>query len=236
MNMLMRTLACAALAISVPTAALAQSAGVPVGKIIRATSEATVTVAPDQAKMLVAVVTQAPAAAAAASENAAKAEAVLAALRAALEPGAEIKTAGYSISPIQVYPREGGEPRITGYTAMNRLAVTTNEIGRVGAAIDAATKAGANSIDGLHFTLKDDTKVQAEALARAARAARARADAIASGLGVTVQEVVHAEEASSPVRPVYMEAAAMRAADASTPIEPGTVEVRAQVTVTVRFL
>lgn len=188
---------------------------------------------PDQARMNVAVVTQAPTAAAAASENAVKANAVLAAIKAALEPTAEIKTAGYTISPVHVYPPQGGEPRITGYSATNQLAVTTGDLTRVGAAIDAATKAGANSIDSVQFTMKDATQVQSEALTKAAVLAKRRAQAIAAGLGLTLGDVLQAEEANAVVRPMFMDAAAMRTADASTPIEVGTIEVRATVTISV---
>ena len=224
-----------ALLVAAPALAQSQTDVRPLVRHVRATAEATVSASPDQARMTVAVVTQAQTAAAAAAENATKANAVLAALKSALEPAAEVKTAGYTISPVHVYPPQGGEPRITGYSAANRLAVTTNDLSRVGAAIDAATKAGANSIDGVQFTLRDDTAVQAQALSRAAALARERAGAIASGLGLTLGEVLHAEEASAVVRPMFMEAAAIRTADASTPIEAGTIEVRATVTITVRI-
>jgi uncharacterized protein YggE len=205
-------------------------------RAIRATGEAVVTATPDRAEMNVAVTTQAATAEQAAAENARKTEAVLAAVRKALEPGAEVKTVGYTLAPNYVYPREGGEAKVTGYNASNTVLVTTNDLKRVGAVIDAAVGAGANNIQGLQFTLKNDATVQAEALRQAAQNARRRAEAIAAGLGVKPNGIVQAEEASAGVRPVMYEASAIRTASAQTPVEPGTVEVRATVTVAIGFL
>ncbi len=215
-----------------PTAAFGQGPPPP-PRSVRATAEATVNATPDQARMNVAVVSQAATAEQAASENATKTDQVLAALRAALEQGAEVKTVGYTLSPNYVYPREGGEPKVTGYTATNTVLVKTGDLKKVGAVIDAAIRAGANQIQSLQFTLKDDTAVQAAALKEAARLARGRADAIASGLGVTVTGVLNAEEGGATVRPIMYDASSLRTAEAQTPIEPGMVEVRATVTLTV---
>ena len=218
--------------------AMAQSAdAVRANKTIRATGEATVTATPDQAEMNIGVVTQAPTAEQASADNAKKTEAVLAAVKRALEPTAEVKTVGYTVTPNYVYPRDGqGEARITGYTASNMVHVTTGDLVRVGAVIDAATGAGANNIQGLQFSLKDDSAIRAEALGQAAQKARQQAESIGRALGVTMTGVVYAEEGGPTVRPVFYDAMEARTAAASkTPVEPGTVEVRATVTVLMSF-
>lgn len=202
---------------------------------IRAVGEATVTATPDQAEMNIAVVTQADSGDGAAAQNARKADAVIAAVRAAAGPGAEVKTVGYTIVPNYAQNRDGSEPRITGYTATNTIHVTTGDLNRVGTVIDAATKAGANSVQGLQFTLENDSAVQAEALRLASANARARAEAIARGLGVTVGRILQAEEGGATVRPYYADAMAVRTSAAKTPVEAGTVEVHASVAVTVSF-
>lgn len=219
-------------AVALAAQATAQNPNRPWQNVVRATGEATVTALPDQAEINVGVVTQAETADRAAAENARKVDAVLAAVKGVLEPTAEVKTIGYSVSPVYVYPREGGEPRITGYQASNTVRVKTGDLGRVGSVIDAATKAGANNIQGLQFTLKDDTAVRAEALAQAARKARSQAQAIATALGVVVSGIVYAEETSAPVRPLYADVMEARTAAATkTPVEPGTIEVNATVTI-----
>jgi uncharacterized protein YggE len=50
----------------------------------------------------------------------------------------------------------------------------------VGRLIDAATGSGANTVQHLRFTLKDDQAVQLQALAAAASKAQAKAQAMAS--------------------------------------------------------
>src|SRR5215216_6298793 len=99
---------------------------------IRVTGEATITAKPDQAEIDIGVVTQAQTAQDAASQNAQKVEAVLAALRKAIGAAADIKTVGYSLNPNYRYPERGGQPTITGYTASNTIHVKTGNLTQVG--------------------------------------------------------------------------------------------------------
>lgn len=215
--------------------ALAQeSAGRDVRPSIRVTGEATVKVSPDQAQIDIGVVTQAQNAQAAATQNAQKLDATIAALRKALGSDAEIKTISYSVSPNYRYPREGGQPTITGYTASNTVQVKINNLSQVGQVIDTATQTGANTINALRFTLKDEQASRAQALREAAMKARAKAEALASALNLKIQRVLHVEEGGQVSAPVYYAKAEMsRAADVQTPIETGTIDVQATITLTV---
>jgi uncharacterized protein YggE len=189
---------------------------------------------PDQAQIDIGVVTSADTAAAAASLNASRADAVVAELKRLVGTRGEIKTARYSVTPNYRYPKEGGKPTIAGYTVSNVVQVKTGELAEVGKILDAVTQSGANALERLLFTVKDDRPLQAEALRQAAVAARAKADAIAAALGVKVVKILAVEEAGAPVRPMVERTFAMRAqaAAAPTPVEPGTLEVRASVTLT----
>jgi len=206
---------------------------------IRVSGEAVVSAKPDQAQVAIGVVTQAATAQAAAAQNAQQLETTLKALRAALGAGADIKTISYSVTPNYQYPREGGNPTIKGYTASNTVQVKTGDLNQVGKIIDTATQAGANQVQSLQFTLKDEAAVRAQALREAAAKARAEADALASALGVKITRILLAEEAGSPIVRPYMADMAMRAGAAAppppTPIEPGAIEVRATVTLTVEI-
>lgn len=207
----------------------------PAGKLppsISTTGEATVTVKPDRAQIDVGVVTQAATSQTAVTQNAQKLEATLAKLRQLLGSNADIKTISYTVTPNYRYPREGGEPTITGYTATNIVRVTLDDLTKVGSVIDTASQAGSNRIHNLRFTLKDEGPVQAEALREAAVQARAKSQALASALGLKVVRVLSVVESGSPVIPVR-DVAFARAETASTPIEPGTIEVRATVAYTV---
>lgn len=202
---------------------------------IRTTGEAVVMATPDRAEISVGVVTQADTSQAAVEQNAKKLEATLARLRQLLGAAADIKTISYTLSPNYRYPKEGGEPSITGYTATNIVRVTIDDLTQVGKAIDAATQAGANRIQSLRFTLKDDRPIQAQALREAALNARRKADALASALRVQIVRILSVAESGVTAIP-YREVAFARAADAAqTPIEPGTIEIRADVALTVEI-
>jgi uncharacterized protein YggE len=202
---------------------------------IRVTGEATITTKPDQAIIDIGVVTQAQTAQAAAAQNAQKTDAVISDLRRVAGSGAEIKTISYSLSPNYRYPREGGQPTIAGYIASNIVQVKMNDITQVGKVIDAGTQSGANNIQGIRFMLKDEQAARAKALSEAAARARAKAEAVASALGLRILRILHVEESgpNTPIPiPMYARAEVAQAA-ASTPIEAGTIDVKASITLTV---
>ncbi|HEV7906044.1 MAG TPA: SIMPL domain-containing protein [Pyrinomonadaceae bacterium] len=196
--------------------------------------DALVQARPDTAMISVAVVTQAQTALAAQQENARRSEAMVRALKAAAGAGAEVETSGYSLQPQYTY-RENQQPLIRGYEARNTVTVTLGDLTKVGTVIDAATEAGANNIDSLSFTLRRDEPARDEALAAATREALRKAQVMAQALGGRVGRILEVQEASAgrPV-PVY-DVRAMRggiaseAMQAKTPVEIGTLDIRAQV-------
>src|SRR5215472_11425286 len=151
---------------------------------VEAEGEATISARPDQARINIGVTTQGAAASTVAADNAKQVDAVLADLRMVLGGGADIKTNRYSIIPNYTYPKPEGPPTIAGYTANNTVQVTLSDLQQVGKVLDAATQSGANSVQGLEFTLKNDQQLRAQALRDAAVRARANAEAMAGGLGV----------------------------------------------------
>ncbi len=192
---------------------------------------------PDTAIVQIAVVTQNKSALEAQEENARRTEAVVRAVREAAGAGAEVKTSGYSLQPQRVY-RQNEPPTITGFEARNSVLVTLSDLNRVGRIIDAASTAGANSIDNLHFTLRRDQPVRQQALVDATREALAKAQAIAQALGGRVTRIVEVQEAGT-VRPLPVQEArgdfALRAQSASTPIEVGSLDITSQVHLTVEI-
>jgi uncharacterized protein YggE len=201
---------------------------------VRASGEATVSARPDRAEISIGVMTQALSAQAASSQNATQTSEVLEAVKRALGASGETKTSGYSISPQYQY-ENGHPPKITGYQASNTVLVTVNDLLLVGKVIDAAASSGANNINGISFTLRDDSAVKAEALAQAASKANSAAEAIAKALSLHVLRVLHAETTEAPgIRPVNRNVAVMALAKAQpeTPIEAGNLDVHASVTVT----
>jgi uncharacterized protein YggE len=229
----MRHLLLAVLACAVPATGLAQQAPV---SSIRVSGDARVTAKPDRVQIDVGVTSRAAQSQDAAAQNARQVDAVLTAVRKAAGPTAVLKTISYSLNPNYQFHPNGGEPTIEGYTALNVVQVTLDELGKIGAVIDASTQAGANHVQGIQFTLRDQDAVRAEALREAALRARAQADVLAAALGLKVLRVLSVEENSPRVVPVRVYGGApraMAAAAAPTPVEAGTLDVTAEVTLTV---
>ena len=203
---------------------------------IRVTGDARVTAKPDRVQIDIGVTTRAAQSQDAASQNARQVDAVLAAVRKATGPAAVLKTISYSLNPTYQYHSNGEEPTITGYSAVNVVQVTLDDLAKIGTVIDSATLAGANHVQGIQFTLRDQDAVRAEALRQAATRARAEAEVLAAALGLKVVRVLSAEENSPRVVPVRAYRGAPRAAMATataTPVEAGTLDVTADVMLTV---
>jgi hypothetical protein len=202
---------------------------------VTASGEAVISAEPDQAEIDIGVVTQARGAPDAAKENAEKAARVLAEVKKLLGKGDEVKTAGYSLTPNYRYP-QGGKPEITGYTATSILRIKSGNLANVGKLIDASMQSGANNINRLAFTLKDEHAAQLQALRLATQKARAKTDELAAALGLKIVRILALNEVERGVRPITMpiaRGAQMEAlAAAPTPVETGTIEVRSSVTLT----
>lgn len=200
---------------------------------ITVNGEATISTEPNQAQIDIGVVTQARSAPEASKENAERLSRVLAEVKKLLGKGDEVKTAGYALTPNYRYP-QGGKPEIVGYTASNTVRIKTDALDLVGKLIDASMQAGANNVNRLVFTLKDEQTAQLEALRQASAKAKLKAEAIAASLGLKIVRIASITEGERVVQPIFRDRQmlAARAEAAPTPIEPGTVEVRSSVTLT----
>jgi uncharacterized protein YggE len=204
---------------------------------IRVSGDARVSAKPDRVQIDLGVQTQAQLSQDAAAANARQLDAVLAALRKISGPSAQLKTVSYSLSPNYQYHSSGGEPTITGYTALNVLEVQLDDLARIGDVIDAATRAGSNRVQGIQFTLRDQDAVRSQALREAATRARAEAEVLAGALNLKILRVLTVEESSPGIVPVRARMAVARAsvsaAEVPTPVEAGTLDVSANVILTV---
>ena len=229
---MMKLVSALAIAVMLPAYFRGQGPLPPRPPAVQASGEAVIQAEPDQAVLSVGVVTQAGNAQDAASQNASQLQTTLDRLRAALGSKGTMRTVGYSLNPVYSNPRDGSQPVIRAYTASNTIQITTSDLAGLGKLIDSASQAGgANRIQGLQFSLKDDAAARSQALRQAVAVARVNAEAMAAGMGLKLGKVLLIDQGSSGgVRPQVREFAA--AALAPTPIEPGTVEVRADVTVT----
>ncbi len=206
----------------------------PAAGTIRVMGEATVTSQPDQAEIIVGVVTRAPTSQQAVADNARALQNALAALRRVIGPRDRIETTSYMLQPDYQYAQDA-PPKITGYTATNMVMVKLDGVTRVAAVIDAATRAGANQIERIRFLLKNEDAAKANALRLAALEARAKANGLANALGLQIVAIHTLEETSLTPRPLYDLEFARAAGAPSTPILAGAIETTAMVTLTVRL-
>jgi uncharacterized protein len=201
-------------------------------------------VAPDTAVVTFSVVTQSSQALNAQQENARRSEAVKTAVEA-LSSGSnkiEVKTSDYNLSPEQDYDSRR-MPKIVGYEVKNSVMVSVGDLNQVGAVIDAATRAGANSVEGIAFVVRQDSPAQGEALALATRQAMAKAESIAQSLHGRIVRVVETNEGGVPVsqsNPYPDRMSAMMNMNTSvakpiynTPVQAGALDVRSQVVLVV---
>ena len=121
----------------------------------------------------------------------AEANEVIAKIREALTAAGideEDISTGY-INLYAAYDYSSSVERITGYNASSTLAVKVTDMTRVGEVIDLAFGAGANMLDGVSFSAKDDTAARAEALKAAVADAKAKADVLAEAAGLGKLEI-----------------------------------------------
>jgi len=147
-----------------------------------------------------------------------------------------LKNAGVSASDIQtssvsLWPQTSSDGQtITGYQASNNVTVTTS-VSKAGSLVDAATAAGANNVNGPNLSVGDQSSFYAKALKLAVQDAQTQAQAIAAASGLTLGGIVHITNQSNAPTPI-MYGAMDAAAKSATPIEAGSQQVQATVTVT----
>ena len=201
----------------------AHSAATAATRTITVTGNGAVTAVPNRAVFSFGVTTRAATAKDALAANAAAATAMIAALKAAGVASADLQTTGVSLSP---QTSQDGTT-IVGYEADNSVSAKTT-IANAGALVDAAVAAGATSVSGPSLTVADQSSLYTQALTAAVADAKTKAKTLAAAAGLTLGDVQSIAESSAST-PVPF--ASKGIAAAGTPIEPGSQETDASVTV-----
>ena len=186
---------------------------------------ASVKVVPDRAELTFGVESQGDTARAALAANAAEMRKVVAALKAA--GATDLETQYVSLSP-----RYNERNEAQGFAASNSVSGTVKEIARAGSVVDVAVAAGANQVYGPNLSRGDQTELYRDALRAAVANARASAQALASASGLALGRVTAIVEGGGAPQPLPFAAADKAMEAGSTPIEPGTQQVSATVSVT----
>ena len=206
----------------------------------RAAAEPTLTVrgegraraTPDSATIFVSVRRGARTAAAARAQANDRTRVVIAALVGTGLDRGELQT---STIGLRREPPRRGEAGRGRFVASASITVRTRRIDLVGALLAAATRAGADNVNGPNFTLADPSSAAVAATEAALTDARRRADAAARALGMRVAGVrsVSLDPASSDAPPAGTVSAPEGDSDEGRrpPVEPGQAEVRVTVVV-----
>jgi hypothetical protein len=220
---------------ALPKTALAEDPASP--RLISVTGEALLQVKPDMAAITFGVQTQAATAQDAQKDNAGRMTAVINALVAKGIAKDDIQTSNFSLHPVYEWQGERDSKQVlVGYRCSNNVIVRLKDIANIGPVIDAATEAGANNIGGISFGLLDPKPQQDALLAEAVKNAREKAEIMAKAAGVNIISVYTISDGYSNVSPVVERSMMMDSAKgASTPIEPGSLTIRASVQVQYSF-
>jgi uncharacterized protein YggE len=183
-----------------------------------------ITAVPDVATITAGVHRQASSAAVALANNTKLMNAVVAALKGS--GGDKLQT-----QQVSLFPQSGPQGEVNAYAADNSVSATV-KIAGAGALIDAAVAAGANTVSGPALDVSGRDPLYRDALKQAVADARTKALALGEAGGFAVGPVSSVTEEGSSAEPVF---APLAAKSDATPLEPGTQDITADVTVTFRI-
>jgi uncharacterized protein YggE len=215
----------AAVAVAVVRPGTAHGTSEPSARTVTVEGSATARVVPDTATFTFGQETDGASAKAALADNAAAMRRVITALLRAGVAKDDIQT-----QDVSVYPRRNENGDVVGFSASGSVVATVRRLAKAGVVVDAAVGAGADETSGPQFDRSSRSELTQKALREAFSNARAKAETLAREAGVSLGEVRRIEESSQEPQPVplgvYPEALA------KTPIEPGTQQASATVTLT----
>ena len=150
----------------------------------------------------------------------------------------DISTGYINLYTVYNYNDLSGEESVSAYNASSTLAVRVTDMARVGEVIDLAFAAGANTLDGVSFSVSDDAAARAESLKAAVADAKEKAGILAEAAGLGELEIVGIQEGNvysydSGVNNFSMKTmAAEEAMGAPTIVRAAKITVSAAVTIT----
>jgi hypothetical protein len=152
----------------------------------------------------------------------------------------DIQTSNFNVYPQQQQslPETPDEPTQsqTVFVVQNTVSVTVRELGALGDILTAVVDEGANTINGISFSLDDPTAAIAEARQEAIANAEDQAQAIVEAAGVQLGEITSITINDSSPTMTRTGAVMEQAADSAVPIASGTltIEVTANITYGIR--
>src|SRR5438552_10836112 len=158
-------------------------------------------------------------------------EAVVTRLKAAGIPDTDIHTVAFNVNP-QYDQRDQNQPLLRGYQVQNLVEVRTTNVGGLGPLLDDAVSSGATRVFGISFESDNVEALKTQARDQAMANARAKAEQLARDAGVSLGRPTTIEESDTGgVTPQQAVAPRAAAPAATTPIQPGQLQISTSVRV-----
>lgn len=135
------------------------------------------------------------------------------------------------------YQYDTSPATIAGYCASHQLVIQTDDVAGVGKLVDAAILAGANQLDGIDFTVIDNSTAYKKAMELAIVNARDKALTIAAAYGKELGDLITVTESANYTlynAPMALKGSGM--ADSETQIVAGDLSITATVNVVYELL
>ncbi|MBR0217757.1 MAG: SIMPL domain-containing protein [Clostridia bacterium] len=175
------------LIVSLAVPALAEN-----GRVIQVSGSGVVSLAADTASLQIGVNTRKESVKEAQKENANLMAAVMEAIKKAGIEEKDIMTSQFNVFSSYEYSTSvlGKETRTPYYEVQNTVTVIIHDLSMVGAVLDAAMEAGANTTYGISFSSTQANDAYQKALTRAVEDAMTKAQVLAAAAGVELGELI----------------------------------------------
>lgn len=210
-------------------------------RTLEVSGQGVVMVKPDIATISFGVITRNKDPKLAQTENAQLMDKVMKRLAALNVKPEDIKTVGYYINPEINYDNAARKERIVGYMVTNQVQLTVRDITKAGQVLDEVVQEGVNNANGIQFGVSEGKRVQFyhQALEAALKSAKDKANVMAKAMEIEIGKPKRIVEdgGEAPVirREKMYDAIKAIAAEPSTPISTGELEIRASVGLTYTY-
>ena len=150
----------------------------------------------------------------------------------------KVDTTGATVRPDYRWNRQTEQQELRGYIATRQMIVSVDELDILGKLVEGAVGAGVNQVSPPQLDSSERKAKHREALALAAKDARASAEVLAGALGVKLGNPISIRDSSAAVRPPapQVRMAAAMESDAAATYNAGDLTFSATVSVVFELL
>lgn len=146
-----------------------------------------------------------------------------------------IQTSNYSIYPNMIFDDKARQETVSGYNGSVSVSIKVSDTKLAPSVVDMATKAGANQIQGVRFTIDHPEEYREKVRDMAIENARQQAEKLAKSLGIKLGKVTNISENSGSQPPILYANEVKTiglggGGDSGPQFEPGTQTITSSVT------